>query len=371
MTRAVVTGARGFIGRNLCLALSRRPDVDVLPLDLDDGDDAWSRALGSADVVYHLAGVNRPSRVEEFTEVNVGLTRGVVERLQRSGRGATVVLASSTQAAVDNPYGASKRQAEEVVASYASRSEARARIYRLPGVFGRWSRPNYNSVTATFCHNVARDVPITVSDPAREIVLVHVDDVVAAFLDDATGAPPGITRGEVAPEFRVTLGRLSDLIHSFRDSRRTLLAPDMGDPLIRRLYGTYLSYLPQSAFAYDLAQRADARGVLSELLKAPGFGQIFVSRTLPGVTRGNHYHDVKVEKFCVLEGRAVIRFRPVLGGDVLEYPVAGQDFRVVDIPPGYTHSIENVGTRELVVLFWAGEIFDPQRPDTYACPVKD
>lgn len=367
MKTVLVTGSAGFMGRNLRQALARQDALDVLCFDVHDDPADLPRLLDRADVVFHLAGVNRPERVEAFAEVNIGLTQQIADHLTRNSRQPSIVMSSSAQAKQDNPYGASKRRAEEVLAAFASRTGAPVRLYRLPGVFGRWSRPNYNSVVATFCHNIARGLPVEISDPAREIALVHVQDVVRAFCAELTSEPaPGVSWGEVSPLFQVTLGRLADLISSFRDSRRTLRAPDMADPFVRRLYSTYLSYLPPDAFAYDLEQRRDGRGSLAELLKSPHFGQIFVSRTRPGITRGNHYHDVKVEKFCVVEGEAVVRFRDVQGGEILEYPVSGADFRVVDIPPGYAHSIENVGDGELVVLFWACEIFDPASPDTYA-----
>jgi UDP-2-acetamido-2,6-beta-L-arabino-hexul-4-ose reductase len=298
-------------------------------------------------------------------------------------------------------------------------------IFRLSNVFGKWCRPHYNSVVATFCHNIARDLPITISDPSREVPLVHVDDVVQAFLEAGTevrgqksevrsqrsevrsqrsevrgqrsgagishdgahfspltidnsplttlalrasasvdNSSPVLAYYEAQPVHTVTLGRLAELIRSFRASRQTLLAPDFGDPFVHKLYGTFLSYLEPDDFAYDLTQRTDPRGSLAEFIKSPGFGQIFVSRTRPGITRGNHFHHTKTEKFLVLEGEAIIRFRHIQSQEVIEYAVRGEDYRVLDIPTGYTHSIENVGQGELVTLFWASEVFDPGRPDT-------
>ena len=282
-----------------------------------------------------------------------------------------LVLSSSTQAALDNPYGLSKRQAEDAVFDFGRETGASVFVFRLPGVFGKWCRPNYNSVVATFCHNIARDLPIAISDPAREIELVYIDDVVRAFIGIMDGRLP-VSDGKYClaePTYRISLGALAETIQGFRDSRVSLALPDMSDPFIRALYATYVSYLPADSFAYALTQRTDPRGELAELLKSPHIGQIFVSRTRPGITRGNHYHDTKVEKFVVLEGDAVIRFRHILGGDVIEYPVSGREFRVVDIPPGYTHSIENVGQNDLIVLFWADEIFDPDIPDTFGMTV--
>ena len=366
MKSVLITGILGFIGRNLRQALSRRPDIEILGFDVQNDPADLDKHLEKADVVFHLAGVNRPEQEAEFEEGNTELTRRICDFLEKSGKNPLLVFSSSTQAEFDNPYGRSKRKAEGVLAGFAERTAAPVRIYRLPRVFGKWCRPNYNSVVATFCHNIARDLPITITDPGREIDLVHVDDVVAPFLKDMDNPPrPGVSWGDAAPIFRIALGDLSERLHSYRLSRKTLLVPDSSDPLTRRLFSTFQSYLPVEALAYDLDMKKDGRGCLAELLKAPGFGQLFVSRTKPGVTRGNHYHDLKVEKFCVLEGDAVIRFRPVQGEHVIEYSISGKDFRVVDIPPGYTHTIENVGKGELVTLFWANEPYDSNRPDTY------
>jgi UDP-2-acetamido-2,6-beta-L-arabino-hexul-4-ose reductase len=322
--------------------------------------------------VFHLAGVNRPTDENEFTLGNVGSLEVLITSLDERGAAGPpgkrplVVLSSSTQANLDNPYGRSKLAAEQALEGYAERTRTPVVIYRLPGVFGKWCRPNYNSVVATFCHNVARDLPVTISDPDRILELVYVDDVVAGFMTHLAGAPlAGVTRCAVHPTFRVSLIELADRIRGFRATRDTLLVPDASEPLNRRLLGTYTSYLPLAELPYALQQRTDARGTLAELLKSPRFGQVFVSRTNPGFTRGNHYHDAKVEKFCVIEGDAAIRFRPILSDEVTEHRVSGKDFTVVDIPPGTTHSIENVGTTEMIVLFWASEIHDSQQPDTH------
>jgi UDP-2-acetamido-2,6-beta-L-arabino-hexul-4-ose reductase len=287
------------------------------------------------------------------------------------GRNPLIVLSSSIQAALDNLYGLSKRKAEEIVLNFSNNRRTSTFAFRLAGVFGKWCRPNYNSVVATFCHNIARSLPIAISDPAREIDLVYIDDVVDAFIGIMEDHMPA-SDGKyclVEPTYRISLGELAETIRGFRESRISLSVPDVNDPFVRALYATYISYLPRDSFAYTLTQRADPRGELAELLKSPNIGQIFVSRTRPGITRGHHYHDTKVEKFVVLEGDAVIRFRHILGEDVIEYPVSGREFRVVDIPPGYTHSIENIGRDDLIVLFWATEIFDPDIPDTYGMTV--
>jgi len=366
------TGSNGFIGRNLMAWLERQPEHQVWGFDKGNTQEELEQALAMADFIVHLAGVNRPQSDDEFRSGNVDLTAQVCDHLMALSRPVPLILASSTQALLDNPYGVSKRQAEEVVARYAAQSGAPVMIYRLPNVFGKWCRPNYNSVVATFCYKIARDLPITISDPARELELVHVDDVVEAFLSEISGQRSEIRveYREVRPTYRVTLGQLAELIQSFRESRRTLQVPNFADTFARKLYGTYLSYLAQEDFAYSLDKKCDPRGCLAEFVKSASFGQIFVSRTWPGITRGNHYHHTKAEKFLVVQGEAVIRFRHIRGGEVIEYRVRGEDLRVVDIPPGYTHSIENVGASELVTLFWASEVLDQSRPDTYGMPVK-
>jgi UDP-2-acetamido-2,6-beta-L-arabino-hexul-4-ose reductase len=370
--KTVVTGARGFLGRNLVVAL-RRAQFAVVEIDVETPPQAWTEALRGAGAVFHLAGVNRPQHDEEFAAGNIGSLNTLLAAIDDRPSGSAppfVVLSSSAQAAQDNPYGRSKLAAERALEAYAARTGMSAAIYRLPGVFGKWCQPNYNSVVATFCHNVARDLPITIADPAHVVELVHSDDVVAQFMTHLTAPVPGVVRGHVAPVFRTTVGELADRIRGFRAIRDTRLVPDLADPFTHRLLGTYTSYLPAEGLAYDLEQRTDPRGTLAELLRSRHFGQIFVSRTHPGITRGNHFHDLKVEKFCVLEGEAVIRFRPVTGDAVTEYRVSGTDFKVVDIPPGMTHCIENVGSAEMVVLFWASEILDAQRPDTHSLEVR-
>jgi UDP-2-acetamido-2,6-beta-L-arabino-hexul-4-ose reductase len=367
----LVTGANGFIGKNLVTRLEQQADVHVLGFDVGNTWQELAAALAEAGLIYHLAGVNRPQSEDEFTTGNVDLTAQVCDHLLEIGRAVPLVLSSSVQAVLDNPYGISKRQAEDVVREYARKSGAPGIIYRLKNVFGKWCRPNYNSVVATFCHNIARDLPITISDPSHEMDLIYIDDVVRCFLDELGLAEPGgVYYRDVAPAYQITLGHLADLIRSFRQIRQTLHVPDLGDEFIRKLYGTYLSYLETGDFAYDLEKKCDPRGCLAEFVKSASFGQVFVSRTVPGIIRGNHYHHTKTEKFLVLEGEAVIRFRHIRDDEVIEYRVRGEDFRVLDIPPGYTHSIENVGMSELVTLFWASEVFDGQRPDTYGMVVR-
>ena len=365
----LVTGSNGFVGKNLCSVLRTDERVQLFEFDTANAPDELVPMLREADVVVHLAGVNRPQHEQEFMTGNAGLTERICSVLSQAGKATTIVLASSIQAESDNPYGKSKREAEEVIRRYADTSGAQAVVYRFKNLFGKWCRPNYNSVTATFCYNIAHGLPISISDPSKEIELTYIDDVVNALVGEVLAAEhhgaAGFSFAPELPGHSITLGALAELIGSFRQSRETLELPAFDNQFTRALYATYLSYLEGEAFAYPLTIRSDDRGSLAEMMKSPTFGQIFVSRTKPGITRGNHYHHTKTEKFMVVEGDALIRFRQIDGSDVIEHRVSGTEFKVVDIPPGYTHHITNTGQGELVTLFWASEMFNPERPDTW------
>jgi UDP-2-acetamido-2,6-beta-L-arabino-hexul-4-ose reductase len=356
--KVVVTGANGFIGRRVVTAAAQQGHA-VVPVTRDTPRADLVNELRTADAVVHLAGANRPHDPADFQRINVDLTASVCDAIDASRR-PIVVFSSSTQSGNETEYGRTKREAEECLVGLAS------------NVFGPGARPNYNSAVATFAHNAANGKPLDVHDPSRELSLVYVHDVAAAMAA-ALASPPGsgVELRSVEPVYCATVGRLAALFREFAMSRANQRVPDVAGDLPRRLYATYLSHLPERAFVYDLPAKTDDRGSLAEFLKSDFAGQIFVSRTHPGITRGNHFHHTKTEKFLVLEGDAVVRFRRVDGtGQVLEYPVSGSQFRVVDIPPDYTHSIENTGTRELIVLFWASEIFDPAAPDTMALNVR-
>ena len=367
MKTILVTGSAGFIGRNLCVALRRTGQYDVLEFDAQQSGDELAGFCRRAELVFHLAGVNRPQDEKEFAEGNTNLTRRLCDYLIAAGSRAPLVISSSVQAELENPYGRSKKAAEAAVLEYQHTTGAAVYVFRFPNVFGKWSRPNYNTVVATFCHNLSRGLPVQVSNRAAPLRFVYVDDIVRKFLDIAAQPEHSAaqTRHEVEPVYAVTLGELHDLLLSFQEDRRKSLLPDLSDPLTKYFYSTFVSFLDPGDFAYPVELKIDNRGWLFELVKSPKAGQIFVSRTNPGITRGTHYHDTKIEKFCVIQGAGVIRFRSVLGAEIVEYPVDDRNIRVVDIPPGYTHSIENVGSSDMITLFWANEIFDPQRPDTY------
>ena len=369
--RIMITGAGGFMGRNLCEVLRECHPEDRLDLiDLATTREALESAAAEADFVFHLAGVNRPRDPDEFMRGNGDFTLELTALLER-GKRPPVVLASSIQAALDNPYGASKRAAEDAVAAYARRCETRAYLYRLPNVFGKWSRPNYNSVVATFCHNIARGLPITVNDPAAQVPLVYIDDV-AAFAPALEGAamPDAEGRYAVKPEYRITVGDLAAMLGRFRDMRDRLECPDQSDPLTAKLYATYLSFLPPEDFARPTVTHADTRGSFTELLHLGGHGQVSVNVSRPHITKGEHWHHTKHEKFVVLSGEGVIRFRRPGDATVISYRVSGDVPQVVDIPPGYTHNIENTGDTDMITLMWANECFDPARPDTIRLPVE-
>jgi UDP-2-acetamido-2,6-beta-L-arabino-hexul-4-ose reductase len=369
--RLVITGANGFVGSNLVTTLRRDDAINIIPVDIETSAAELEDALSHADFVIHLAGVNRPDTEDEFAAGNTDFTSTVCDLLAKHGRKIPVILSSSTQAELDNPYGVSKRAAEEIVEQYAKQHGGTALIYRLTNVFGKWCRPNYNSAVATFCHNIARGLPVKISDRSNKVKLIHVDDVIASFCANlAAEHGPGVVMCEAGPEYTLTLGELVDQLESYRAMRESLLVPDLEPGFVQKLYSTYLSYLEEDQFAYNLKKNIDPRGSLAEFVKSSHFGQLFISRTKPGITRGDHYHHVKTEKFLVVDGQAVVRFRDIRGeGDVIEYRVDGEEFRVVDIPPGYTHSIENVGDGELITVFWASEIFEQDRPDTYGMPV--
>jgi UDP-2-acetamido-2,6-beta-L-arabino-hexul-4-ose reductase len=367
----VITGAQGFIGRNLCASLSQRGELDLVRYDLGDSWEDLAHRVRDADCVVHLAGVNRPRDPDEFDKGNRGLTLELVNLLLEAGRPIALIFASSIQAAVANPYGVSKKAAEDAILEWSRQTGNRAYIYRLPNVFGKWSRPNYNSVVATFCHNVARGLPIEIHDPGAEITLAYIDDVVEELVSAVEDKPNTGEDGfcHIRRTLKLTVQQLADMVRAFRDSRTSLIMPNLESDLARFLYATFVSFLPQDGLGYALDMKRDDRGWLTEFTKSRQSGQVFISRTKPGITRGNHWHHTKVEKFLVIEGDTVIRLRRLDSDEVIEVQASGTRLRVVDIPPGYTHSITNVGKTDVITLFWADEVFDPVRPDTYFAEV--
>lgn len=381
MRRILITGAKGFVGRNLVATLDNiregrdrsfgaDPDFEIYAYDLDSAPEALSAYCADCDLVFHLAGVNRPEEESEFMEGNFGFTSLLLDTLEKRGNSCPVMLSSSVQAALDNPYGQSKRAGEDLLRAYAKRTGARAYIYRFPNLFGKWCRPNYNSVVATFCHNIAHGLPIRLDDPARALRLVYIDDAVAALVACMEGRAHEAEGFCFVPvEHTESLGRIAELLYGFKKDRETLAVPDLGDAFIRKLYASYLSYLPEDGFRYPLTAHEDARGSFTEFLRTPERGQFSVNVSRPHIVKGNHWHHTKIEKFLVVSGRGVIRFRRLGSDEVLAYYVSDERPEVVDIPAGYTHHIENLGDTDMVTLMWASECFDPERPDTYALEV--
>ena len=374
--KVLITGAGGFVGKNLQQHLAERANVEVVCFTRANTAADLPRLLEGVEFVFHLAGVNRPQDPQEFVTGNADLTAVLVQavegEMRARGRKIAIVCTSSTQAARDNPYGASKRAAEEVLHAFAGRTGATAHVFRLPNVFGKWCRPNYNSAVATFCHNIARGLPIQINDPAASVTLVYVDDVVERFIQLMDGADAAVDAegfATVTPQYTTTVGELARQIETFRASRDTLMTEHVGTGFVRALYSTYVSYLPPESFAYTVPMHGDARGVFVEMLKTPDCGQFSFFTAHPGITRGGHYHHTKTEKFLVIKGEARFKFRHMQTGETHELVTSGAKAEIVETVPGWTHDITNIGSDEMVVMLWANEVFDRQKPDTYACPL--
>jgi UDP-2-acetamido-2,6-beta-L-arabino-hexul-4-ose reductase len=362
----LVTGANGFIGKNLVVALKSQKCTTVFEYDLDTDLALLDEYCKQADFVFHLAGVNRPKEQSEFIEGNLGFTSKLLETLEKHNNTCPVMISSSIQATLDNPYGQSKKAGEDLLFKYGQQTGAKVLVYRFPNVFGKWCRPNYNSAIATFCHNLARDLPITVNDPDVVLNLVYIDDVVNELINALEGKETRVGDFcEVREVYQKKLGEIVDLIYSFKNSREERSIPNMSDPFTKKLYSTYLSYLPKDKFSYELKMNVDNRGSFTEFIKTLDRGQISVNVSKPGVVKGNHWHRTKNEKFLVVSGKGVIRFRKIDEDEVIEYFVSGDKLEVVDIPVGYTHNIENLGDSDMVTIMWANEPFDPDNPDTY------
>jgi UDP-2-acetamido-2,6-beta-L-arabino-hexul-4-ose reductase len=363
--RILVTGAKGFIGKNLIAELKNQKYTDILEYDIDTDPSLLDAFCKDADFVFHLAGVNRPKEQSEFMEGNFGFTSILLDTLKKHNNICPVMISSSIQATLDNPYGKSKKAGEDLLFTYAQETGAKVLVYRFPNVFGKWCRPNYNSAVATFCYNIAHDLPITINDPSVVMNLVFIDDLIYELINALNGQEHTVGDFcEVPVVHTITLGEIADLIHSFKSSREERSIPNMADPFVKKLYSTYLSYLPTDKFSYDLKMNVDNRGSFTEFIKTADRGQVSVNISKPGITKGNHWHHTKNEKFLVVSGRGVIRFRQVDSDEIIEYFVSGDKLEVVDIPTGYTHNIENLGDTDMVTIMWANEMFVPDKPDT-------
>lgn len=364
--KILVTGANGFVGRNLIAELNNRGYKDIYKFDIDTDKALLDEFVKNCEFVFHLAGVNRPKDEKEFMEGNFGFTSELLELLKKHNNKSPILITSSIQAKRDNPYGNSKRAGEELLFNYSKESGAKALVYRLPNLFGKWSRPNYNTVVATYCHNIARGLDIQIINAEAELTLCYIDDVLEEFIRALEGNET--RNGDyccVPVTHKIKLGDLADRIRSFKESRKDLSVPNMEDLLTKKLYSTYLSFLPEDEFSYDLKMNCDNRGSFTEFIRTPERGQVSVNVAKSGITKGNHWHHTKNEKFLVVSGTGLIRFRKIDSDEIIEYKVSGEKLQVVDIPTGYTHSIVNIGDTDMVTVMWANEAFNPEKPDTY------
>ncbi len=366
--KVLVTGSEGFIAKNLIanLRTDRVKNCIVYEFDVYSSENELKEFCKNCDFVFHFAGVNRPNNSDDFNS-NYLILQKVLKNLDVYGNYCPVMLSSSIQAELDNPYGKSKLKAEIILSESCKNNDRKALIYRFPNVFGKWCRPNYNSVVSTFCYNISRGIPITVNDSRSVIHLVYIDDVVNEMIAAMLGHE-NRTDGNfctVSPVYTTTVGAISDLIYSFKDSRKNLSVADMNDSFKKKLYATYLSYLDEDDFIYDLKMNTDSRGSFTEIIRTKNQGQFSVNISKPGITKGNHWHNTKNEKFLVVSGKAVIRCRKPFEDNIVEYYVSGEKFQVVDIPAGYTHNIENIGETDLITFMWANECFDRENPDTF------
>ncbi|MFA5283685.1 MAG: NAD-dependent epimerase/dehydratase family protein [Bacilli bacterium] len=362
----LVTGSEGFIGQNLCVLLKSK-GFSVMSYDINKSEDDLIGYINSADFVIHLAGINRPLNYDEFYNGNTNFTKRMVDLIVRSKKSIPILFSSSTQAELDSDYGKSKRMAEEYLFEVMEKTNLPVIVYRLTNVFGKWCRPNYNSVVATFCHNIACDLPIEIRDKDYIIKLVYVDDVVKEFMRCVSERKTSYTKEirEVGPTYSLSLGSLADRLYGFKNTRKSLFMPNFETDFDRKLYATFLSYYGIDKLSYNLGMNNDDRGSFTELFKTLTNGQISVNVSKPGITKGNHYHHTKNEKFVVVNGKCEIKFRKIGTKDVYVYQVEDSEIQVIDIPPGYAHSIKNIGITDSVTIIWASDIYDKENPDTY------
>lgn len=374
----LITGAKGFVGQNLVEALKNIRDgkdktrdiqnLNIFEYDIDTDPNLLDEYTKECDFVFHLAGVNRPKEESEFMEGNFGFTSILLDKLKSYKNKAPVLITSSIQAALDNPYGISKKAGEDLILAYGEENDVKTLVYRLPNVFGKWCRPNYNSAVATFCHNIAHELPITVNDRNHMMTLVYVDDVVAELLDALEGKEHRDTKFcKVPVEHKITLGEIVDMLYEFKHIRDTKMTPDLTEnSFSKKLYSTYLSYLDPSDFAYKVKMNCDNRGSFTELVRTKNAGQFSVNISKPGITKGQHWHNTKTEKFIVVSGKGLIQQRKIGSDEVINFEVNGDEITVVDMIPGYTHNIINLSeTEDLVTLMWCNECFNPDKPDTF------
>lgn len=369
--KILITGARGFVGKNLVSMLNNLGYKDLMLFDIDTEPSLLDEYCRECEFVFHLAGVNRPENEEDFMTGNFGFTSTLLESLIEHENKSPILITSSIQAERDNPYGRSKKAGEDMIFAYGEQHHVPVFVYRLPNVFGKWSRPNYNTVVATFCYNIARSLPISVNDQSYKMELCYIDDVVDEFIRTMTAYANNEKRlannsfYTIPVQHEITLGELATTIQSFKSSRENLVLPLTKDPLTNKLYSTYLSFLPEEQFSYEVVSHVDNRGSFTEILKTTERGQVSVNVSKPGITKGNHWHRTKNEKFLVVSGSGVVRFRKIGEHEIIEYYVSGDKLEIIDIPTGYTHNITNLGEADMVTIMWANECFNPENPDTY------
>ena len=367
--KVLVTGAKGFIGKNLISHLNEMKDVEIVTFDKEDSFDKIENEIDNIKFIFHLAGINRPVDNKEFYEGNTDLTRQLIDVIK--GKNIPLIITSSIQAAKDNDYGKSKKMAEDIVKEYANDNQAY--IFRLHNVFGKWCRPNYNSFIATFCNNIANDLDITVNDPSSEVELVYIDDVVKEFISIMQGNKPTETSdgfNYINPKYKKTVGEIADMLYSFKDSMSSIMVPSTGDDFTKKLYSTFVSYISMEKMAVSATKNTDERGSFTELTRTMSAGQFSISFSKPGVVRGNHYHHTKMERFIVVKGHARIGFTNIVTGDSYEFEVDDSDIKIITIPVGFTHNIENIGDDEMILAIWCNELFDKENPDTFFKPVN-
>ena len=375
----LVTGAKGFVGKNLVSQLHNiqsgkaknypisGEEIKVFEYDIDSDPLELDAYCKQADFVFNLAGVNRPKDPTEFMKGNFGFASTLLDTLKKYNNTCPVMISSSIQAELDNPYGESKRAGENLLFAYAKETGAKVLVYRFPNLFGKWCRPNYNSAVATFCNNIANDLPIQVNDPSVVMRLAYIDDVVDELIAALVGQEHREGMFCVVPTVHtITLGGIVDLLYSFKEMPKNLEVPDLGEPFTKKLYSTYLSYLPEGKFSYPLEMHVDTRGSFTEIIRTADRGQFSVNISKPGITKGQHWHHTKNEKFVVVSGHGLIQLRKIGTDEVINFEVSGDKIEVVEMIPGYTHNIINLSdTEDLVTFMWANEAFDPERPDTY------
>lgn len=362
--KVLITGANGFLAKNLRVHLSERSDIDVVPFTREQSIEEFPQLLTGVDFVFHLAGINRPKNIDEFEQGNTNLTLSLCQAIEKTGRNIPVIFSSSIQAELDNPYGNSKRDAEASLLKLSQKSGSPVYIFRLPNVFGKWAKPNYNSAVATFCHNICQGLSIQINEPLAMIHLAYIDDVISRFLSIMDGALVEGDYCNVDPVYELTVGALVEQLNVFKNNRNSLLIEHVGTGFARALYSTYLSYLKPEDFSYDLVKHEDPRGAFVEMLKTHDSGQFSYFTAHSGITRGGHYHHSKTEKFLVMKGNALFKFRHVVTNEYYELKVSGDKPVVVETVPGWSHDITNIGDDEMFVMLWANEIFDPEKPDT-------